>query len=150
MWEPRRRACIVTFERAQAHGEIRSGIDADLLVDRFAAPIVFRCSSVTTSSAPRSRRKSRAPCSLAWDGPRAPLRGDPLAGSGSAAATDAISCRMNACAGSESCRSLFATSRAVARSGAQHRYLTVCLRVEDLDSLFWMSCRYRLHNRYRG
>ncbi|AFU00646.1 TetR/AcrR family transcriptional regulator [Nocardia brasiliensis] len=41
-WEPRREACVVSLRKAEARGEIRPGLDIDLLLDLFAAPIVFR------------------------------------------------------------------------------------------------------------
>ncbi|MCQ8192001.1 TetR/AcrR family transcriptional regulator [Streptomyces rugosispiralis] len=40
-WEPRRDACVVSLRRAQERGEIAQ-LDIDLLLDLFAAPIVFR------------------------------------------------------------------------------------------------------------
>ncbi|WP_431877019.1 TetR/AcrR family transcriptional regulator [Amycolatopsis sacchari] len=41
-WEPRREACVVSLRKAEARGDLRPGIDPDLLVDLFAAPVVFR------------------------------------------------------------------------------------------------------------
>ena len=42
VWEPRREAGVVSLRKGEARGEIRPGIDIDLLLDLFAAPIVFR------------------------------------------------------------------------------------------------------------
>ncbi|MFD2420171.1 TetR/AcrR family transcriptional regulator [Amycolatopsis pigmentata] len=42
VWEPRREACVESLRKGEARGEIRSGLDIDLLMDLFAAPIVFR------------------------------------------------------------------------------------------------------------
>jgi AcrR family transcriptional regulator len=42
VWAPRREACVVSLRKAEARGDIRPGFDADLLIDLFAAPIVFR------------------------------------------------------------------------------------------------------------
>ncbi|WP_413798202.1 TetR/AcrR family transcriptional regulator [Streptomyces iranensis] len=41
VWEPRRNACVVSLRRAQERGEVKQ-LDIDLLLDLFAAPIVFR------------------------------------------------------------------------------------------------------------
>lgn len=42
VWEPRREACVASLQKGAARGDIRPGIDIDLLMDLFAAPIVFR------------------------------------------------------------------------------------------------------------
>ncbi|AHH95895.1 TetR/AcrR family transcriptional regulator [Kutzneria albida] len=42
VWEPRRAACIVTLEQGWRRAELRPGLDVDLVLDLFAAPIVFR------------------------------------------------------------------------------------------------------------
>lgn len=42
VWEPRRAACIASLERGRERGELRTGLDVDLVLDLFAAPIVFR------------------------------------------------------------------------------------------------------------
>ncbi|TMU98668.1 TetR/AcrR family transcriptional regulator [Streptomyces sp. DASNCL29] len=41
VWEPRRNACAVSLRRARERGEVRQ-LDVDLLLDLFAAPVVFR------------------------------------------------------------------------------------------------------------
>ncbi|AGP59591.1 TetR/AcrR family transcriptional regulator [Streptomyces rapamycinicus] len=41
VWEPRRDACGVSLRRAQERGEVKQ-LNADLLLDLFAAPVVFR------------------------------------------------------------------------------------------------------------
>ncbi|WP_063762949.1 TetR/AcrR family transcriptional regulator [Streptomyces rimosus] len=41
-WEPRREACTVSLRTAQERGDLRPGLDIDLVMDLFAAPIVFR------------------------------------------------------------------------------------------------------------
>ncbi|MGW3467305.1 TetR/AcrR family transcriptional regulator [Saccharopolyspora sp. NPDC000995] len=42
VWGPRRGACIVSLQKAKTRGDIRPGLDIDLVVDLFAAPVVFR------------------------------------------------------------------------------------------------------------
>ncbi|WP_328609021.1 TetR/AcrR family transcriptional regulator [Amycolatopsis sp. NBC_00345] len=42
VWGPRREACVVSLDRARARGDLRPGLDIDLVVDLFAAPVVFR------------------------------------------------------------------------------------------------------------
>ncbi|EXU69854.1 TetR family transcriptional regulator [Streptomyces sp. PRh5] len=41
VWEPRRNACAVSLRRARERGEVQQ-LDVDLLLDLFAAPVVFR------------------------------------------------------------------------------------------------------------
>ncbi|MFF3272168.1 TetR/AcrR family transcriptional regulator [Streptomyces chrestomyceticus] len=41
-WQPRREACVVILRKAQERGDLRPGLDVDLVLDLFAAPIVFR------------------------------------------------------------------------------------------------------------
>ncbi|KOT64454.1 MULTISPECIES: TetR/AcrR family transcriptional regulator [Streptomyces] len=41
-WAPRREACVASLRRGQARGDLRTGLDVDLVLDLFAAPIVFR------------------------------------------------------------------------------------------------------------
>ncbi|GAA5165485.1 MULTISPECIES: TetR/AcrR family transcriptional regulator [Amycolatopsis] len=42
VWEPRREACVSSLRKGQARGDVRPGLDLDLLIDLFAAPVVFR------------------------------------------------------------------------------------------------------------
>ncbi|WP_312867820.1 TetR-like C-terminal domain-containing protein [Amycolatopsis pithecellobii] len=42
VWEPRREACVGSLRKGEARGDIRPGLDIDLLIDLFAAPVVFR------------------------------------------------------------------------------------------------------------
>ncbi|MFD4640093.1 TetR/AcrR family transcriptional regulator [Lentzea sp. NPDC058436] len=42
LWEPRRQACVATLRKAQERGELEQTADVDLVLDLFAAPIVFR------------------------------------------------------------------------------------------------------------
>jgi AcrR family transcriptional regulator len=42
VWGPRREACIASLRKATARGDISPGLDIDLVVDLFAAPVVFR------------------------------------------------------------------------------------------------------------
>ncbi|GAA3547946.1 TetR/AcrR family transcriptional regulator [Amycolatopsis ultiminotia] len=42
VWQPRREACLVSLRKAGERGELKPGLDADLVLDLFAAPIVFR------------------------------------------------------------------------------------------------------------
>ncbi|GAA1269673.1 TetR/AcrR family transcriptional regulator [Streptomyces javensis] len=42
VWEPRRNACAVSLRRARERGEVVKDLDVDLLLDLFAAPVVFR------------------------------------------------------------------------------------------------------------
>ncbi|WP_050502616.1 TetR/AcrR family transcriptional regulator [Streptomyces monomycini] len=41
-WAPRREACVASLRRGQARGDLRPGLDVDLVLDLFAAPVVFR------------------------------------------------------------------------------------------------------------
>lgn len=41
-WAPRREACLGTLRKAEERGDLRPGQDAELLIDLFAAPVVFR------------------------------------------------------------------------------------------------------------
>ncbi|MGV9294547.1 MULTISPECIES: TetR/AcrR family transcriptional regulator [Amycolatopsis] len=41
-WAPRREACVVSLRKAEERGDLRPGQDVDLLLDLFAAPVVFR------------------------------------------------------------------------------------------------------------
>ncbi|MFB7597098.1 TetR/AcrR family transcriptional regulator [Streptomyces sp. NPDC056160] len=42
VWEPRREACLRSLRKAEERGDLRPGLDADLVLDLFAAPVVFR------------------------------------------------------------------------------------------------------------
>ncbi|GAA1952417.1 TetR/AcrR family transcriptional regulator [Amycolatopsis minnesotensis] len=42
VWEPRREACVASLSKGEARGDIRPGLDVDLVLDLFAAPVVFR------------------------------------------------------------------------------------------------------------
>jgi AcrR family transcriptional regulator len=42
VWEPRRAACAVSLRKAEARGDLRPGLDVDLVLDLFAAPVVLR------------------------------------------------------------------------------------------------------------
>ncbi|MEC3992444.1 TetR/AcrR family transcriptional regulator [Actinacidiphila sp. DG2A-62] len=42
VWQPRREACAVSLRKGEARGDIRAGLDVDLLLDLFVAPVVFR------------------------------------------------------------------------------------------------------------
>lgn len=42
VWEPRREACVESLKKGEVRGDIRPGLDIDLLIDLFAAPVVFR------------------------------------------------------------------------------------------------------------
>jgi AcrR family transcriptional regulator len=42
VWQPRREACLVVMERGTARGELRPDLDADLVLDLFTAPVIFR------------------------------------------------------------------------------------------------------------
>lgn len=41
-WAPRREACAASLRKAEERGDLRPGQDVDLLLDLFAAPVVFR------------------------------------------------------------------------------------------------------------
>ncbi|MEU4893379.1 TetR/AcrR family transcriptional regulator [Streptomyces sp. NPDC044780] len=41
-WGPRREACAVSLRKGVARGDLRPGLDTDLVLDLFAAPVVFR------------------------------------------------------------------------------------------------------------
>ncbi|MFD7662394.1 TetR/AcrR family transcriptional regulator [Streptomyces sp. NPDC059788] len=41
-WAPRRKACVASLRKGQERGDLRPGLDVDLVLDLFAAPIVFR------------------------------------------------------------------------------------------------------------
>ncbi len=42
VWEPRRTACVASLDKARARGDLDRELDTDLVLDLFAAPIVFR------------------------------------------------------------------------------------------------------------
>ncbi|GHJ32790.1 TetR family transcriptional regulator [Streptomyces hygroscopicus subsp. sporocinereus] len=42
VWGPRREACLASLRKGRARGDLRPGLDADLVLDLFAAPVVFR------------------------------------------------------------------------------------------------------------
>ncbi|SEQ91636.1 TetR/AcrR family transcriptional regulator [Lentzea albida] len=42
LWEPRRQACVTTLRKAQDRGELEPSADVDLVLDLFAAPVMFR------------------------------------------------------------------------------------------------------------
>ncbi|GLY80222.1 TetR/AcrR family transcriptional regulator [Actinoallomurus iriomotensis] len=42
VWRPRREACIASLSKGRERGDLRPGLDVDLVMDLFAAPIVFR------------------------------------------------------------------------------------------------------------
>ncbi|USX52911.1 TetR/AcrR family transcriptional regulator [Lentzea sp. HUAS12] len=42
LWEPRRQACVATLRKAQDRGELEPSADVDLVLDLFAAPVMFR------------------------------------------------------------------------------------------------------------
>ncbi|MFD8091178.1 TetR/AcrR family transcriptional regulator [Streptomyces malaysiensis] len=42
VWAPRREACEASLRKGVARGDLRPGLDVDLVLDLFAAPVVFR------------------------------------------------------------------------------------------------------------
>ncbi|WP_069867440.1 TetR/AcrR family transcriptional regulator [Streptomyces malaysiensis] len=42
VWAPRREACEASLRKGVARGDLRAGLDVDLVLDLFAAPVVFR------------------------------------------------------------------------------------------------------------
>lgn len=42
VWEPRRTACVASLRKAEERGDIRPRPDIDLIIDLFAAPVMFR------------------------------------------------------------------------------------------------------------
>ncbi|MYU18734.1 TetR family transcriptional regulator [Streptomyces sp. SID8361] len=42
VWAPRREACEASLRKGIARGDLRAGLDVDLVLDLFAAPVVFR------------------------------------------------------------------------------------------------------------
>lgn len=53
VWAPRREACIASLAKGRERGDLRPGLDADLVLDLFAAPIVFRAFFGHRSLGPR-------------------------------------------------------------------------------------------------
>jgi hypothetical protein len=42
VWRPRREACIASLSKGRERGDLRPDLDVALVLDLFAAPIVFR------------------------------------------------------------------------------------------------------------